>query len=260
MSSRLSEHRYAIVGAGRWGTRLARFVESSGRRVRLLAVRRPVGAGDVADYRARLTEALRQKSDHGEVVWFAVPPGHQDICVRCAIELECHTVVEKPWTVARPETEALVQMAQRRGIQVAAHYPYCFLDRIDEVQSALLEIPRPHLFSGAFAVSTPNRLSIPSLDNLACHLLAIREHAFRQAKIVSIETAYGAADRRFICLEGQNFEAVIDFLHTGEPLVQRFVDAFESHIDSGEGFPLDLRFSLKVMSRLERLRCEDKGP
>ena len=237
MSSRLSERGYAVVGTGRWGTRLARILEKSGRRVRLLAVPRPASPADVTAYRARLTEALRQQGRPGEVVWFAVPPGHQDICVRCALDLGYHTVVEKPWGVAGPETEALLQVAQQRGIQVATHYPYCFLERIVELQGMLAEVPPPHIFSGAFSISTPDRLSIPSLDNLGCHLLAIREYAFPQAKIGAIETAYGTEDRRFFRLEGREFEATVDFLNTVEPLVERFVEAFERHMDSGRAVP-----------------------
>lgn len=253
MSSRRSERRYAVVGAGRWGTRIARILEESGRKVRLVPISRPSGLDDVASYRRRLTEALERDEDRGDIVWLAIPPRYQDVCVGCAIELGRNVIVEKPWNATETETAALIEAARGRQVQVAVHFEYCMLDRVSEVQREFEQSARPAIFSGAFCVSTPDRHSIPALHYLGCHLLAIHQHAFSQAEVGSIEAAYNATARRNFRVQAQGRDALVDFLSAGEPIVQRFFTAFEQHLEGDLPFSLDLAFALRVRALLNRL-------
>ena len=64
-------------------------------------------------YEDARTMIVQQKPD---VVHVATPPGNHEEMVRFALESGCHVYVEKPITLRAPEAEALVALAESKGL------------------------------------------------------------------------------------------------------------------------------------------------
>jgi predicted dehydrogenase/nucleoside-diphosphate-sugar epimerase len=73
-----------------------------------------------ADPRAMIAQ---QKPD---VVHVATPPGNHEEMVRFALESGCHVYVEKPITLRAPEAEALVALAESKGLLLCVGYMHNF--------------------------------------------------------------------------------------------------------------------------------------
>lgn len=69
-------------------------------------------------YYRDVTELLEQARP--DVVHITTPPqSHYDIAKAC-LEWGCHVYVEKPFTVDAPEAEALIGLAERKGLKITA--------------------------------------------------------------------------------------------------------------------------------------------
>ena len=235
--------KYAILGRGRWAKVMGGVLAGEGRRVDFVGETRRRSGEDDDAYVGRLQEAL--EATGAEVGWLCVPPGpHVRLMVEAVIRAGLHTVVEKPWLCAPAETQKLSELARHRVVRVGVHYQFCLLDGVGEWRRRFHDSAELG-FGGRFLLSRPDRLGIAAVENLGSHLLAIREYATPGAELLGIECGYEAAvDERRVWLrshEGREV-AVIDFTENREPLIQRYVRAFEA---SGT-FAFDLEFALRV--------------
>jgi hypothetical protein len=163
-----------------------------------------------------------------------------------------HVIVEKPWQCSRPDTNRVSAVAQQKELQVGCDFEYCLLDAVERWRAAFH--PGTGVsFGGWFSVDRANRLDISAMENLGCHLAAIREYAVPEANILELHAAYEAPNRRTVWLKQEDLElASLDFQHSGEPILQRFVRQFEGAITACRQFPFDLSFASKVQASLTR--------
>jgi predicted dehydrogenase len=61
-----------------------------------------------------------------DVVHITTPPGSHVALTRAAVEAGCHVYVEKPLTLAYPETQALVEYVEKSGKLLTIGYTYLF--------------------------------------------------------------------------------------------------------------------------------------
>ncbi|HVH73124.1 MAG TPA: hypothetical protein VNB49_18720, partial [Candidatus Dormibacteraeota bacterium] len=105
-------------------------------------------------------------------------------------------------------------------------------------------------FGGHFFLCRPDHLGIPAVENLGCHLLAIREFAVPRASVSEMQCAYERLDERLVWLiEGGQRVAVIDLLKGSEHIIQGFMKKVEAAL-AGAAFPFDLNFGLRVANQV----------
>lgn len=242
---------YAILGRGRWGTRVRAMLEAQSRRcVAVEQVRRR--EGERADhYAIRMGEELRAAGV--EFAWLSLPPGdHVPLLVRAALDAGLHVIAEKPWSYSREESDVVLAARVAGGRLVAIDFEYCLLDGVRLWRSKYGDTDGL-VFGGRFVVQGPDRLGIAAMDNLGSHLLAIREYATPRAAIGEIRCAYLGSPERRIWLDGPGGRvAEIDFAASPEPILQRFVAAVEQARDAGE-VAFDIPFAQRVAASVERL-------
>jgi predicted dehydrogenase len=235
---------YAILGRGRWARRMYAILGGENRRVAEIGeTRRAAGEGSDA-YRSRLAEGMSASS--GQIAWICVLPGpHVAVMIDAALDAGLHVVVEKPWHGSREVTHALIARAKSLGRLLAIHYEYCFLSEVERWRKDFYA-ERGLSFHGRFFLNRSNHTGMTALDNVGCHLLAIRAYAVPEATVREINCSYQGPHERFAWLEraGQR-AASIDLLNHTEPIIQRFIAKLEGSLESGE-FPLDLAFGLRV--------------
>ena len=165
--------------------------------------------------------------------------------IEAGIEAGLHLIVEKPWQCSRAETDSLVKLAAAKRLLVAIHYQYCFLEAVKSWRHKLNNGVALR-FGGRFAISRPNRLGISALENLGCHLLAIRAYAVPQSSISEINCAYNQRDERNVWVETEHGDVTsVDFFGNSEPVIQRFIARFDAAL-SGSEFPFSLDFAERV--------------
>ena len=236
---------YAIVGRGRWAGVMREILTHEGRAVAMVADARQRKGESEAEYMGRLAADLNFSG--AGVAWICVPPGpHILLMLRAALDVGVHVVVEKPWLCERQDTGPLVERARSLGLAVGIHYEFCLLDgvaawRRDFEGAEGLE------FTGRFLTSKAARRETSALDDLGSHLFAIREYAVPQATVKEIECAYGMPDERRVWLtRARKVTSPINFTANTEPIIQRFIVLFERAVTTGERFPFDLEFAMRV--------------
>jgi predicted dehydrogenase len=224
---------YAILGLGRWGAKMLSILEAAGRRVTAIAHSRREASESERSYTERLASSLAESG--AQIAWLCVPPGpHIELMIRAAMEARTHVVIEKPW----------LGLTAAAGIIVGVHFEYCLLDEVESWRERFHGVQGLR-FGGRFNVSRIDRLGIPPLVNLGCHLLAIRRYAAPQSQISEISCAYEAADERRVWIETDS----IDFTHNRQPIIQRFIRKFEAATE-GANFPFGLEFAAGVAEDL----------
>ncbi len=110
-------------------------------------------------------------------------------------------------------------------------------------------------FGGHFFLGRADRSGIPAIDNLGCHLLAIREFAVPASEISEIQCAYERLDERLVWIEkaGQRISSV-DLLQGSQRIIQDFMKKVEAELD-GAAFPFDLEFALRVANQLSACKA-----
>lgn len=249
---------YAIVGRGRWANRMRGILAEDGRRVAtsVTATRRGDSEQESA-YRDRLCSSF--KATKAQVAWICVPPGdHIPPMVEAALDSGMHVVVEKPWLCSREVTKTLEALAKSRQLILGVHYEYCMMKQVQTWR----EKWRPGTglqFHGRMKVNRRNHTGLSALENLGSHLFSIHEYCVPDSAICEMDCAYEQADERSVWLEKEgNRLAQIDLLDNREPIIQRFIAAFEG-ATQGAGFPLDLHFGLRVSERMLQWRSENLG-
>ena len=247
---------YAIVGGGYWAGRM-RSILAETHRVTCIDHARRQPEETSRDYETRMSQTLEDTG--AQIVWICVLPGpHIPAMVQAALNAGLHAIIEKPWLNSRDETERLRELAGRRKLVLGVHYEYCLLEEVqawrrDYNLGAGLD------FGGCFNMSRGNQQVMNALDNLASHLVAIRNYAVPDARVSQIRCGYETADERKVWIEREGGRvASIDFLENREPIIQRFIEAFERAILGGP-FPFDIDFALQVAGTVEGLKAGQKA-
>jgi len=245
---KLSGPSYAIVGRGRWAKVIGKVLSDKGRQTVVIEeIRRQPGEDDSV-YVHRLTGLMRTTG--AEIAWLCLPPSPDiPLIVQAAIHAGLNVVAEKPWLCSHAETTKLIQLAQYKGVLAGVHYQYCFLEGVENWRQRFFNASNV-AFGGCFTLNRPDRLGIPAIENLGSHLLAIREFAAPQSQLLKLECTYESTDRRLVWLKTEESEERLDFLVNTQPLIQRFISAFEGKTK----FMLDLRFASRVSESVARQR------
>jgi predicted dehydrogenase len=243
---------YVILGRGQWAMKMNPIIAGEGRSVVSIEETRQRPSESATAYVARLAEAMATSA--AQIAWLCVTPGsHVTSMVQAAIVAGLHVVVEKPWYGSAEDTERLQALARASGRVIAVHYEYCVLEEVQKWREDYY--PGAGLrFGGRFFLSRSDRTGIPAMDNLGCHLLAIREWAVPSAEASQIQCAYEFPDERLVWIEkeGQKI-ASIDLFNHRQLIVQRFMKKVEAALD-GAAFPFDLGFALRVANELNALK------
>jgi hypothetical protein len=172
--------------------------------------------------------------------------------IQSAMEAGLHVVVEKPWYGSKEETERLQALAHAGARTLAVHYEYCMLEEVQKWRQEFYPGAGLRL-GGRFFLSRSDQTGIPALDNLGCHLLAIREWAVPSSEVSEIRCGYELPDERVVWIERKGHRiASIDLFNHRQLIVQRFMEKAEAALD-GAAFPFDLGFALRVASELNAL-------
>ena len=247
---------YVILGRGRWAKRIHPIIAGEGRSVAAIEETRQRPSETEAKYISRLAQAMKESA--ARIAWLCVSPGpHVTLMIQSAIEAGLHVVAEKPWYGSKEETERLQALAHARGRVLAVHYEYCVLEEMQKWRQELYPGAGLRL-GGRFFLSRSDQTGIPAIDNLGCHLLAIREWAVPSSEVSEIRCGYELPDERVVWIErkGQRV-ASIDLLNHRQLIVQRFMEKVEAALD-GAAFPFDLDFALRVANQLNALKRRKK--
>jgi hypothetical protein len=243
---------YAVLGRGRWATRMHGILARERRRTISVEQTRRDPAESESAYKSRLRDALTASGTH--IAWLCVPPGpHIPLMVEAAVGAGLHVVVEKPWLCSRRETDSLLALARATRRLVTIHYEYCLLEAVEAWRRDFSQ--RADLcFRGCYMLSRPDHSGIPAIDNLGAHLLAIRAYAVPRSAVLEIRCGYELPDERRVSVENPGGTvASIDFLANKEPIIQRFIAKLEAALD-GADFPFDLRLAARVSDDVASLR------
>ncbi len=244
---------YAILGRGRWGRVIHNILSGSGRKsfISSLSIREYYNE-PIKNYKKRILGELNQKSPLFDVLWIAVMPGpHQECIIECAIECNKHVICEKPLYVNTVKLEALNNKAKNKGLVIAVHLQYCFLDKLKLLSQGYNN--NECSFYGSFFVKKPNSLNIDSKYNLGIHILAIYQAYFSNSRLENIDNGYGEKDLREVRLTNKSNFDVIDFTNNKELLIQKFVSSMEHSISKGKNFPINLEFYNKLVKIADQM-------
>jgi len=247
---------YVILGRGRWAKRMQPIIAGESRSVVAIEETRQRPSETEAKYISRLAQAMKESA--AKIAWLCVSPGpHVILMIQSAIEAGLHVVVEKPWYGSKEETERLQALARDRGRVLAMHYEYCVLEEVQKWRQEFYPGAGLRL-GGRFFLSRSDQTGIPAIDNLGCHLLAIREWTVPSSEVSEIRCGYELPDERLVWIErkGQRI-ASIDLLNHRQLIVQRFMEKVEAALD-GAAFPFDLDFALRVANQLNALKHRKK--
>lgn len=246
---------YVILGRGRWANRIHTILAGEGRRSVFVEGTRRNPCESESDFKTRLTARITESAS--QIAWLCTSPGpHVAVMAEAAITAGLHVIVEKPWLLPRSETEPLARLATSRRVLAGVHYQYCVLDRIEKWR-AEFDQGAGLIFNGHFCVDRLDRLNVPAIDNLGCHLFAIRQYAVPKSVPGEIRCAYEQPDaRRVWTANGGKTIASIDFLGSSEPIIQRYIAAFEAAL-GGAWFPFDLDFAASTAEALASWKQRD---
>jgi predicted dehydrogenase len=247
---------YVIVGRGRWAQKMRPIISGEGRRVVSVEETRQRQSERESDYIERLSAAM--KSSAAQIAWLCILPGpHMCLMIRAAIGAGLHVIVEKPWYGSSEDTQSLQVLARSRGRVIAVHFEYLILKEVEEWRASF----HPGAgcgFGGRFFLSRSDKSGIPPIDNLGCHLLAIREYAVPSSEISEIHCGYELPDERLVWIDrGDQRLSSIDLFTHGQPIIQRFMQKVEAALD-GAAFPFDLEFARRVAVELNAYKA--RGP
>jgi len=239
---------YVILGRGRWAQKMQPIIAGAGRTVTTIEETRQQRSESESGYTSRLAEAM--KTSRAEIAWLCVAPGpHVSPMIHAALEAGLHVIAEKPWYGSAAHTERLQALARARRRLIGVHFEYLVHSEVEKWKSSLF--PGSGLrFVGHFFRGRPYHGHIPAIDNLGCHLFAIREFAVPASEIVEILCAYERSDERLVSLEQHGrWITSIDLFKGSEHIIQDFMKKVEAALD-GAAFPFDLDFASRVANQL----------
>ena len=246
---------YSVLGNGVWGKRVVDILRGMGRKVHPIyfSYKSLVGKGEYLEY---LSENLKKAKISSDILWVAIPPNDQFSICELATDIGFHQIYEKPWNVVSEQANRLHESALKRNLTVGVHFQYCYLDRLKFIADIISSQDSSTEFSGIFNISRINRLNIDPMDNLGVHLVAIKMLHFKSSTITSIKSSYNEADERKLSLTNKDGGIIemLDFNHCAEPIIQRYIEAFENSIEMCESFQLDIDFARKVSLELSSIK------
>ena len=239
-----------MIGGGRWGSTIKNVLSTTTEGVITFDISRRAENESRESYADNIKKCLQSEIDKVDVVWLAIPPVDQEIFVEIILGFHKHVIVEKPWMCDERITLKLIDYAKTVNKQVAVHYQYCYLDAFKHLPFRSGVPMGEVFFQGEFCISRENRLSIPAIYNMGSHLFAIKELFCPEASVSGINTGYNMRDKRLVRFESKDQHFEVDFYGNDEPLIQRFIQDFESHVSDSREFPLNLELSLSINRQL----------
>src|SRR6266481_3898754 len=239
---------YVILGRGRWAQRMRQIISGEGKNVVSVEHTRQHPSENEPDYLERLATSM--KASRAQIAWLCVSPGsHVCLMVQAAINAGLHVIVEKPWYGSSKQTQRLQSLARAKGRVIAVHFEYLVLKEVEQWK-ADFHPGAGCRFGGRFFLSRSDRSGIPPIDNLGCHLLAIREYSVPASAVSEIRCGYELPDERLVWIDvGEQRLSSIDLLAHRQPIIQRFMQKVEAALD-GAAIPFDLEFALRVATQL----------
>jgi len=249
---------YIILGRGRWAQKMRPLLLAEGKKVAVLAETRQLPSEGERDHIERLASAM--KASGTQIAWLCVTPGrHVCSLIEAALEAGLHVIVEKPWYGSNEETHQMQSLAGAKRRVVAVHFEYLVLDEVQRWRAEFYPGNGLHL-GGRFFLGRSDQSGIPAIDNLGCHMLAIREFAVPRSEISEIECCYERPDERLVWLEKEGRRiSSIDLFRHGQLIIQRFMQKVEAALD-GAAFPFDLEFAFHVEVELNAYKSRKPGP
>src|SRR5215467_6691949 len=233
---------YVILGRGRWAQKMRPVIAGENRTVTIVEDTRQRPAESAPRYVSRLAEGM--KASRAQIAWLCVPPGpHVSQMIQAALEAGLHVIAEKPWYGSPADTERLQALARARRRWIAVHFEYLVHAEVEKWKSSFF--PDSGLrFGGHFFLGRPYPGDVPAIDNLGCHLFAIRQFSVPALAVSEMLCAYERPDERVVWLErGGRRIASIDLLKGSGRIIQEFMKKAEAATD-GAAFPFDLDFAL----------------
>ena len=244
---------YVILGRGRWAKKMQPVIASENRIVTTIEETRQRPFESESAYVSRLLEGM--KSSGAQIAWLCVSPGpHVSSMIQAAFDAGLHVIVEKPWYGSAEDTERLEALARAKRKLVAVHFEYLVHPEVERWRRNWY--PGAGLrFSGNFFLSRPDHTGIPPIDNLGCHLAAIREYAVPAAEIGDIQCIYESSDERLVWLEREGKRvASIDLFQGSGRIIQDFMKKVEAALHQ-PAFPFDLHFAMRVAKQLDACKA-----
>jgi hypothetical protein len=247
---------YVILGRGRWARKMRPIISGEGRSVGTIEETRQKPSESEAVYVSRLAQAM--KTSGAQIAWLCVSPGpHVPLMIQTAIESGLHVVVEKPWYGSSEQTRQLQRLARENKRLIAVDFEYLVLEEVEKWKQEFHPGAGLRL-GGRFFLSRSDQTGISPMDNLGCHMLAIREYAVPSSELSEIRCGYERPDERLIWIERDNQRlSSIDLFNHRQPIVQRFMKKVEAALD-GAAFPFDLDFAFRVAEQLNAYKA--RGP
>jgi hypothetical protein len=248
---------YVILGRGRWAQKMRPIIAGEGRTVATIEETRQRSSESQHNYVARLAEGM--KSSRAEIAWLCVSPGwHVSLMIQAALEAGLHVIAEKPWYGSAADTERLQTLARAKRRLIGVHFEYLVHADVEKWKSTFCPVSGLG-FGGHFFLSRADHLGLPAMDNLGCHLFAIREFAVPGSETCEIICDYERPDQRIVWIEeGGKRVASIDLLRGSERIIQGFMKKVEAALD-GAAFPFDLDFALRVANQLNVFKERSTG-
>lgn len=248
---------YVILGRGRWAQRMRPIIAGEGRSVATVEGVRRHSSESKPAYISRLAQAV--KASAAQIAWLCVTPGpHVSLMIQAALEAGLHVIVEKPWYGSAQDTERLEALARAKRRLLAVHFEYLVHQEVEKWRQTFH--PGAELrFGGRFLLSRSDHIGIPAIDNVGCHLMAIREFAVPSAEVSAVQCAYERPDERWVWLEkGTGRISSINLTEKSEHLVQNFMKKVEAALD-GAAFFFDLQFALRVAHSLNAYKARSSS-
>lgn len=239
---------YVILGRGRWARKMQPVVAREETTVTAIEETRQRPSESAPTYIARLAGAMRASC--AQIAWLCASPGpHVSLMTQAALDAGLHVIVEKPWYGSTEETERLQALARKKRRILAIHFEYLVHGEVENWRKSFY--PGAGLrFGGHFFLSRPDHIGIPAMDNLGCHLMAIREFAVPAAEVREMSCAYERSDERLVWLEQEGRRiASINLFKGSERIIQEFMKKVEAALEDA-AFPFDLDFALRVANQL----------
>jgi predicted dehydrogenase len=248
---------YVILGRGRWAQRMRPIISGEERNVALIEETRQRASESESGYVERLASAM--KASRAQITWLCVSPGpHVPPMIQAAIEAGLNVIVEKPWYGSSKQTQRLQSLARAKGCVIAVHFEYLVLEEMQRWREEF-HPGTGCAFGGRFFLSRSDRSGIPPIDNLGCHLLAIREYAVPASAVSEVRCGYELPDERLVWIDrGDQRLSLIDLFAHRQPIIQRFMQKVEAALD-GAAFPFDLEFALRVAVQLNACKSRNSA-
>lgn len=248
---------FVIVGAGRWGSILEKFMMRTKRSYSSVSLSR-----DVLGFEERLRRELPRrlaacyKKNYVNVVWAATAPINQYHIADIAFFSGFDVILEKPWLLSEDQ-EGRLALAQVKAEKfISVNYQYCFLSILSRISDISCR-GDGGVFKGSFRTPTTDRFGVGAMENLGSHFVAVYLKHFSSARLERIEAAYDSVViSRQIELSLPVFGArfIIDFLQKSEDILSKYIQDVEACLVNRTCPSIDLDMAVRVRKVVDSLR------